>query len=216
MLDERLGIVQWALFVGGAFVSFGGMVLLGVSGMTRRVYTYPQSMQWDMLNLITSVAGWAIGLSFLLLLLNILWSARVPVQAATNPWAASGLEWLTPSPPPIYNFPLIPHVSSRTPLWDDPRGSEVVTGLRVDQREVLVTTTAEADPDMRDPVPDPSLWPLVAAVVTTILLIASIFTPQAIVWGALPFAAVLVAWLYPRKVLAATPAEIDAAKEAPP
>jgi cytochrome c oxidase subunit I+III len=169
-----------------------------------------------MLNLITSVAGWAIGLSFLLLLLNILWSARVPVQAAMNPWAASGLEWLTPSPPPIYNFPLIPHVSSRTPLWDDPRGSEVVTGLRVDQREVLVTTTAEADPDMRDPVPDPSLWPLVAAVVTTILLIASIFTPQAIVWGALPFAAVLVAWLYPRKVLAATPAEIDAAKEAPP
>jgi hypothetical protein len=83
-----------------------------------------------------------------------------------------------------------------------------VRGLRVDQREVLVTTMAEAQPDMRDPVPDPSIWPLIAALVTSVILVASIFTPQAIAWGALPFAAVMVAWLYPRRVMAPTPDQV--------
>lgn len=216
MLDERLAIVQWALFLTGAFVSFGGMLLLGISGMTRRVYTYPQAMNWDTLNLVTSLAAWTLGLSFVLLAINLLWSLSRPMTAPSDPWQGPGLEWQTASPPATYSFAMIPHVASRTPLWDATGGEDVVSGLRVDQREVLVTTTAEAVPDMREPVPDPSAWPLITAIVTTIVLGGSLFTPQAIAWGALPLGIALVCWLYPRKVLAPTPAEIDRMRDAGP
>jgi cytochrome c oxidase subunit 1 len=214
MLDERLGYAQWGLFLAGSFVTFGGMLLLGISGMTRRVYTYPHTMQWDTLNLVTSIGAWAIGLSFLLLIVNVIRALIRPMHASDNPWQASGLEWSVPSPPPVYNFALIPSVSSRTPLWTDGDLRPVVTGLRVDHREILVTTVVEAEPDMREPVPDPSLWPFIAAIVTSAVLIASIYTPQAIVWGALPMAAVLIAWLYPHKILAPTPEQVRAQRAA--
>jgi heme/copper-type cytochrome/quinol oxidase subunit 1 len=208
MLDERLGMVQWGLFLVGSFVTFGAMFLLGISGMTRRVYTYPSSMQWDTLNLIASVGAWAIGLSFIVLAYNMARAFTRPALATANPWGASGLEWTTASPPPIYNFALLPRVTSRTPLWTTGAPPAPVRGLRVDQREVLVTTLVDALPDMRDPVPDPSIWPFIASIVTTIILIASIFTPAAIAWGALPFAAVLVAWLYPRKIHGPRPDQV--------
>jgi cytochrome c oxidase subunit I len=38
--------------------------------------------------------------------------------AGDNPWEAWTLEWATPSPPPPYNFAVIPTVTSRRPLWD--------------------------------------------------------------------------------------------------
>jgi cytochrome c oxidase subunit I len=207
MLDERLGMVQWALFLVGSLTAFGGMFLLGVSGMTRRVYTYPHTMPWDTLNLITSIGAWLIGLSFLLLTINLIRSLLSAPTASPNPWKASGLEWSLPSPPPIYNYLWIPHVSSRTPLWTEDSPA-VATGLRVDVREVMVTTVTDAQPDMREPVPDPSPWPFIAALITGAILIASIFTPQAIAWGALPFAGAMIAWLYPRKILAPTPGQI--------
>ena len=74
-----------------------------------------------------------------------------------------------------------------------------------DQREVLVTSAVDAEPEMREHAPDPTLWPLVAALVTTVVLVASIYTPDAITWGAVPVALVLIGWLYPRKVLAPRP-----------
>ena len=70
---------------------------------------------------------------------------------------------------------------------------------------------------MRDHAPSPSLWPLITAIVSTVVLIASIYTPWAIVWGSVPVFVALVGWLYPRKVLAPTPDTVstetmDAAK----
>jgi cytochrome c oxidase subunit 1 len=99
-------------------------------------------------------------------------------------------------------------VQSRTPLWDNPDEMTVATGLRTDQREVIVTTAVEAKADSRDPQPDPSIWPLLTALATTPMLIGSIYTPNAIVWGA-PFVAIaLIGWLYPRKILAPVPEQV--------
>ena len=46
---------------------------------------------------------------------------REPARGAVagpNPWDAPTLEWSIPSPPPPYNFAVIPHVASRHPLWE--------------------------------------------------------------------------------------------------
>ncbi len=209
LLDDRLGTVQWAMFTLGSLVAFSAMFVLGLSGMTRRVWTYPHGLGWDAANLIASLGAWTIGLSFLLMIVNIWKSLAGPKTAPDNPWDASTLEWSVASPPPDWNFLRIPVIDSRTPIWDNRDGLPAVGGLRTDVRQVLVTSAITTTPQMRDHAPDPSLWPLITAVVSTIVLIASIYTPWAIVWGAIPVFIVLVGWLYPRKMLAPRPGEVS-------
>jgi hypothetical protein len=72
-----------------------------------------------------------------------------------------------------------------------------VAGLAADLREVLSTTVADARPDSRMMFPEPTPWPFLAAVATTIFFIASIFTPWAILWGMALVAVALIAWFWP-------------------
>jgi cytochrome c oxidase subunit I len=210
MLDHNLGVLQWALYLGGSLVAFIGMFILGLSGMTRRVYTYPHTMPWDVLNLVVSLGAWALGLSFLVLIVNLIRAYMRPADAPANPWGAATLEWATASPPPVYDFALIPMVDSRVPLWDHRDTLPAVSGLRVDAREILATTVVDAVPDIRDTLPPHTIWPFVAAVVTSAILLGSIFTPDAIVWGALPFTVVMIGWLYPRHIVAPQAGQVAA------
>jgi cytochrome c oxidase subunit 1 len=57
----------------------------------------------------------------------------------------------------------------------------------------------DAVPDLRPTMPSPSIWPFLSAVAVTILFIGSIFTPWAVVWGAVPVAIGLTFWFWPRK-----------------
>jgi cytochrome c oxidase subunit I+III len=201
MLSERLG--QWHFWL--AFLGFNGaffpMHVLGLLGMPRRVYTYPAGLGWDGINLFVSLSATVLALSFLLLAVNIVLSLRRGASAGDNPWDAPTLEWATSSPPPPYNFARIPVVRSRDPLWSDARLSrEVVQGLRVAVREVVITTLNEARPDLREASPQPSIWPLLAAIAVGATFLASIFTPWAIVWGSLPVAITLIGWFWPKRV----------------
>jgi cytochrome c oxidase subunit 1 len=198
MMDEGLGKVAfWMVFLGFQ-VAFFPMHLLGMWGMPRRVYTYPTGMGWDEMNMIASVGSFVVAAAFLLFILNAVNSARRGAAAGPNPWDAAGLEWATSSPPPSYNFAHIPVVTSRTPLWDNRNHLPVMTGLRVDERELLLTSVMDAIPDVREPSALPSIWPLWSALSTTCLFIASIFTPWAIVIGAFPVGAALIAWFWPK------------------
>jgi cytochrome c oxidase subunit 1 len=69
----------------------------------------------------------------------------------------------------------LPVISSRDPLWTDSPDPQVVTGLRTDRREVLVTTTLEASPDHRGVLPGSSIWPFVTSLGASIGLAGSIF-----------------------------------------
>jgi cytochrome c oxidase subunit 1 len=57
----------------------------------------------------------------------LLFSLRRPPYSGPNPWRASGLEWLTDSPPPVHNFEEIPVVSSG-PYQYSPEGAEAIDG----------------------------------------------------------------------------------------
>jgi hypothetical protein len=73
-----------------------------------------------------------------------------------------------------------------------------VAGLAADLREVLATTVADARPDSRMMFPEPTPWPFLAAVATTVLFIGSMFSPMNVVWGTVPVVIALIAWFWPR------------------
>jgi cytochrome c oxidase subunit I+III len=136
-------------------------------------------------------------------LYNVWWSHGQGEVAGNNPWYAGTLEWATTSPPPIYNFLDLPTVGGREPLWENAPDQPVVTGLREDMREVLVTKPMDAEPDHRTEFPYPTIWPFLAALATTVLFIGSIFTPWALVWGTPPLAITMIGWFWPDRFRAA-------------
>jgi cytochrome c oxidase subunit 1 len=199
MLSERLGKISfWLLFV-GFNLTFFPMHLLGLDGMPRRVYTYPQAMGWQDLNLLATTGAAVIFVSLVVYLVNIVVSLRAGAMAGDNPWDAPTLEWATSSPPPPYNFALQPTVASREPLWHPELAPPPIVGLSNDKREVLVTYVVDAQPDHRYPMPGPSIWPLLAAIATSVLFVWSIFYAIGVVWGSIPLFVTLVGWFWPTK-----------------
>jgi cytochrome c oxidase subunit I len=197
MLSETLGHWNfWLAFV-GFNLAFFPMHFLGLMGMPRRVYTYTPDMGWQGLNLLSSIGGFIFAFSFAVLLVNVFYSLRRGALAGDNPWDASTLEWATSSPPPSYNFARIPAVKHRDPLWADSGSLPVVAGLSTERREVLLTSLAEAEPQIREASPEPSIWPLLTALATTVFFIGSIFTPWAVLWGTPPMAVALIGWFWP-------------------
>jgi cytochrome c oxidase subunit 1 len=198
MMSEGLGKVSfWMVFLGFQ-VAFFPMHILGLMGMPRRVYTYPAGMGWDEMNFLSTMGAFIVAAAILLFLVNAVNSWFRGAVAGPNPWDAPTLEWAMSSPPPQYNFEHIPVVTSRTPLWDNRAALPVMTGLRVDDRELLLTTVMDAEPEGREPSPMPTVWPFGAAMATMCMFISSIFTPWAILIGTFPIAAALIAWFWPK------------------
>src|SRR3954470_2667091 len=209
LLNEQLGRWHFWIYFIGVNLAFAPMLVLGLRGMTRRIYTYPTGLGWADLNFASTLGALLLALSFLLFIGNVILALRRPVTAPDNPWDASTLEWATRSPPPSWNFARPIWVTGLTPLWENPDGLPYGTGLRVDRKEIIVSTGIDAEPDLREPVPENSVWPFIAAIMTTIMLIGSIFTPSALVWGAIPTGLALAIWFYPRRVSAPLPQEIS-------
>jgi cytochrome c oxidase subunit I+III len=197
MMSERLGKwAFWLIFV-GFNLTFFPMHILGLQGMPRRVYTYQPDMPWHSLNMFVSLSAIILVAGFLVFFVDVIRAARRGAPAGDNPWDAPTLEWATSSPPPSYNFVHIPVVSGPNPLWETPELLSVGTGLRTDRRELVVTTLTTATPEAREASPRNSIWPLWTAIATSIMLIWSIFSPWAVVWGSIPVSIALICWFWP-------------------
>jgi cytochrome c oxidase subunit 1 len=198
MMSETLGKISfWMVFLGFQ-LAFFPMHFSGLLGMPRRVYTYPAGLGLELPNLLSTVGAFVVAGAVVLFVVNGLVSLYRGAVAPANPWDASTLEWATSSPPPPYNFAHVPVVESRTPLWDETGALPVITGLRVDEKETLLTTVVAATPDLREPVPEPSLWPFIAAIAVGVMFVTSIFSPWAVLVGAVPIAIALAAWFWPK------------------
>ena len=198
MMSERLGQWHFALAFIGFNAAFFPMHIVGLWGMPRRVYTYSADLGWGNINLFISAGAFLLFLSFVLFTWNLIHGATRGRPAGDNPWDAGTLEWATSSPPPSYNFGRIPVVTHAEPLWAERESLPVASGLRVDSRELLSSSVAAAEPEIRESSPDPSIWPLITAAAVGVTFVYSIFTPWAIVWGAVPIAVGLVGWFWPK------------------
>jgi cytochrome c oxidase subunit I+III len=208
MLDEKLGRWNfWTMFI-GFNLAFLPMHLTGLLGMPRRVYTYAAYGGWGTLNLITSIGSFVFAAGVLMLFVNVVKSLKNGAVAGRNPWDAPTLEWAVSSPPPAYNFAVIPTVASRHPLWEgrlDIEGgrSSLNRGmLLVEGRETIGTTGLDGDPDMVLEMPGDSFAPISLTVGMSILFVGLLLKLWAVaILGVVVCAMALLAWFWPLRDL---------------
>jgi cytochrome c oxidase subunit I+III len=205
MADEALGRWSfWVMFL-GFNLGFFPMHISGLLGMPRRIYTYPSGLGWDTLNLVTTIGTLVFAVGVLLLVVNLLLSLRRGALAGPNPWDGPTLEWATTSPPPPYNFAVIPTVRSRYPLWEERMGTEprslIADGPTLDQEKTTVETSP-LDARLTDVLrmPEDSLFPLLLALALTVvsygLLVRLAWLTTA---GAGVAFLCIVGWLWPER-----------------
>ena len=175
------------------------MHILGLKGMTRRIYTYPPEMQWDHANLLATIGAFVILCGGLLFIANVIRSRRSGAAAGPNPWDSGTLEWAADSPPANYNFVLLPGATGRYPLWTRPEERVVVTGLRSDRREGLVTSVSDAEPRHRYRFAGPTIWPLLTAIGFAAGLIWAVFQFSGYYPAILLGGIGLLGWFRPRR-----------------
>jgi cytochrome c oxidase subunit 1 len=118
LLSETLGKWHFWLLVIGFHLTFDTLHFAGILGMPRRIYTYAPGRGWEGLNLLASIGVAFQAAAIACLIWNIIRSSRKGAAAGNDPWDAWTLEWATTSPPPEYNFAVLPEVRSSRPLWD--------------------------------------------------------------------------------------------------
>jgi cytochrome c oxidase subunit 1/cytochrome c oxidase subunit I+III len=160
----------WVTFVGTA-VTFFPMHIQGLDGMTRRVYTYQASQGWGTENLIETIGAGVLTVGLLLIFTNLVWSRFRGVPCGPDPFFGGTLEWSTSSPPPHYNFVVIPKVTSAYPNWDLADRREDLAKLRggvlvlEEGHETPASTVKDGVYDEILEMPSESGWPITISVV---------------------------------------------------
>jgi cytochrome c oxidase subunit 1 len=118
MYDERLARWHFWLVVAGFNLTFFPHHMLGLLGMSRRIYTYEQGGLFGAYNLVSSIGTAVMTLALVLFFVNLVRSWRSGRRVGNDPWQGDTLEWITPSPPPEHNFERVPYVTGARPLRD--------------------------------------------------------------------------------------------------
>jgi cytochrome c oxidase subunit I len=160
LLSETLGKWHfWLTFV-GMNLAFFPMHFSGLLGMPRRIYTYGPELGVTRLNQVSTAGAFLLGVAVLVFLGNLWWTRRRGVVAGNDPWGGATLEWAIPSPPPVYNFTVIPRVESRLPLWKTEHHGAMAP--------LPLTPPAPIH------VPGGSWWPLITALGLPIIAVAAV------------------------------------------
>ena len=185
-------------------LTFFPMHLTGLRGMPRRVWTYPEGLGWDGLNLLSTAGAYLTAAGIAVFVWDVIRPKGGQPQIARNPWGAGTLEFAHDVPEEAWGLRSIPHVSTRYPLWDQPKILERIDGGRFylpdaeeGLRETLVTSVIDARPIQIQRVTGPAWITMAAAGFTGgafILPTFSIYGPAAIC-GALAATCVIV-WLW--------------------
>jgi cytochrome o ubiquinol oxidase subunit 1 len=118
-LHEGLGKAAFWCWITGFYVAFLPLYVLGLMGMTRRMqhYDVPAWHPW----LLVAAGGAAIILlGIILQIAQLVVSIRRREQLRDetgDPWNGRSLEWATPSPPPAFNFAVLPNIQGEEAYW---------------------------------------------------------------------------------------------------
>jgi cytochrome o ubiquinol oxidase subunit 1 len=118
-LHEGLGRAAFWCWLAGFYLAFMPLYVLGLLGMTRRMqhYDVPEWRPW----LIVAAFGAALilcGIALQIIQLFVSIRHRAQLRDETgDPWDGRSLEWATASPPPAFNFAVLPDVSGMDAYW---------------------------------------------------------------------------------------------------
>jgi cytochrome c oxidase subunit I+III len=177
MYLEKPGQISFWLIFAGTNLLFFPMHIVGLLGMPRRVYTYQDGVGWTAYNLAETIGGYLTAAGILVLLGNLVVSYRRANPAGPDPWHGPTLEWTTSSPPPEYDFAVIPTVTSAYPNWDpDDRLEDrrkLDAGVLVLDRghEQLEVTPVDARFSDVVRMPSDSPWPIVLAAAISLVFV---------------------------------------------
>src|SRR6185312_1457484 len=136
LIDERAGKWFFWLFTIGFNFTFFVQHILGMIGLPRRVYTYPNLPWYGTLNFVSTAGAMLMGVSGLVLVYIIWRYGRSGKPAGTDPWNAYTLEWATrTSPPPLKNFEELPAARGYRAWWEM-KQSGLDGGAAVSQKEI--------------------------------------------------------------------------------
>ena len=111
-LNERWGKLAFWHWLVGFYLAFMPLYALGLMGMPRRMQHY-DNPDWQPLLMVAAVGALliAIGIGCLIVQLGLsIWQRHETADPTGDPWDGRNLEWATSSPPPVYNFAVIPEV----------------------------------------------------------------------------------------------------------
>ncbi len=118
-LDPRWGTAAFWFWLVGFYVAFMPLYALGFLGMSRRMQHYDVP-EWQPWLIVASLGAGliAIGIGCLIVQLVVSIRNREALRDTTgDPWDGRTLEWATPSPPPVFNFAVLPEVSNEEAYW---------------------------------------------------------------------------------------------------
>ena len=118
-LDERLGKCAFWCWVIGFYVAFMPLYILGLMGMTRRMQ-HTTDPSWEPMLWVAGVGALIILAGIVFQIIQLVVSIRTRDQRRDlfgDPWDGRSLEWATTSPPPSFNFAVLPNVSGEEAYW---------------------------------------------------------------------------------------------------
>jgi cytochrome o ubiquinol oxidase subunit I len=118
-LDDRLGKAGFWCWLIGFYLSFTPLYVLGLQGMTRRLQ-HISDPSWQPLLLVAEAGAVVIMCGIFCQIAQLYVSIRTREQRLDltgDPWDGRTLEWATSSPPPAYNFAVLPRVETIDPFW---------------------------------------------------------------------------------------------------
>jgi len=125
-LNETLGKIAFWNWIIGFLLAFVPLYILGLMGATRRLDHYDPSIGWQGLFVVAGVgvAIICVGVGFQLLQLFVSIIMRNQNRVGNDPWDGRTLEWAMTSPPPEYNFAVIPTVTTQDAFWESKKRKE--------------------------------------------------------------------------------------------
>src|SRR5207302_3437219 len=119
-LDERFGRASFWCWLIGFYLAFTPLYVLGLQGMTRRLQ-HISNPSWQPLLLVAEAGAIVIMCGILCQIAQLYVSIRTRDQRrdlSGDPWNGRTLEWATASPPPPYNFAVLPRVETIDAFWE--------------------------------------------------------------------------------------------------